>query len=235
MFRSHLDGAHHGLTPGALDRDPGRLLGSDIVMQLDECIAWPQPTRRAASAPCGFRSRWAERCKARVRRAGAPSRAVRHPAGRRRSRTCARNRPERLVEIGFDGYAIGGLAVGEPQAVMLRDARDGGAAAAGRPAALPDGRRQADDLVEAAWRAASTCSTACCRPAPAATASPRPASARSTCATRATPRIRARSTLRAAAPPAATIRAPICITSPRRTRSSAPCCSARSISTTSRT
>ena len=151
--------------------------------------------RRAArsSARCSCRCAGPSAASARSRRAAAGPRAVRHRAGRRRSGAARRASARALVDIGFDGYAIGGLAVGEPQAVMLRDDRGGGAGAAGRPAALSDGRRHAGRPPRRRWRAASTCSTACCRPATAATAWPSPASARSTSRTRGTPRTRARS------------------------------------------
>ena len=59
------------------------------------------------------------------------------------TRRCARESARALVDIGFHGYAIGGLAVGEPQDVMLQGGRGRRAAASGRPAALSDGRRHA--------------------------------------------------------------------------------------------
>ena len=62
--------------------------------------------------------RWAARVAGGVRGA-ARLRAVRHRAGRRASPTCARRSVAALPEIGFEGYAIGGLAVGEGQAAML--------------------------------------------------------------------------------------------------------------------
>jgi queuine tRNA-ribosyltransferase len=115
-FRSHIDGAKVELSPER-SIEVQRLLGSDIAMQMDECVRLPAE-RDDIERAMRLSLRWAERSK----RAFEPA-----PAGymlfgivqggdvpelRRRS-------AEALVEIGFHGYAIGGLAVGEPQAVML--------------------------------------------------------------------------------------------------------------------
>ena len=118
-FRSHIDGAMVELSPErAIEIQT--LLGSDIVMQLDECIKLPSTrgrdrARDAAVAALG------RALQARLRGRAARPRAVRHRAGRRRCRRCASQSARALVEIGFHGYAIGGLAVGEPQEVMLQD------------------------------------------------------------------------------------------------------------------
>jgi queuine tRNA-ribosyltransferase len=114
-FRSHIDGSEHRLTPER-SMEIQRLLGSDIVMQLDECTALP------AEPPILERAMrlsldWAERSKAAF--SDPPDRALfgivqggDRPALRLQS-------AGGLTQIGFDGYAVGGLAVGEPQAVML--------------------------------------------------------------------------------------------------------------------
>ena len=117
VFRSHLDGATVSLTPERAIEIQA-LLGSDIVMQLDECIRLPQP-RAELERAMRLSLAWAERCKRAFAAGGAGARAVRHRPGRRRPRLARRlgPRPRRLS--AFDGYAIGGLAVGEPQAVML--------------------------------------------------------------------------------------------------------------------
>jgi len=116
-FRSHLDGAMFDLTPErAIEIQ--RLLDSDIVMQLDECIRLPAADAEVERA-MRLSLRWAERC----RRAfeGAPDgRAL---FGIVQGGTLPKLRQESaqaLVEMGFQGYAIGGLAVGEPQEVMLQ-------------------------------------------------------------------------------------------------------------------
>ncbi|GMG84455.1 tRNA guanosine(34) transglycosylase Tgt [Paralimibaculum aggregatum] len=114
-FRSHIDGSEHWLTPER-SMEIQRLLGSDIVMAFDECTPFPC-TREQAAASMRLSMRWAERSKAAF---GAPERQAlfgiqqgsTHPALRQES-------ADRLREIGFDGYAIGGLAVGEGQAVMF--------------------------------------------------------------------------------------------------------------------
>ena len=116
-FRSHIDGAMVALSPErAIEIQ--NLLGSDIVMQLDECLKLPA-TRDEIERAMRLSLRWAERCK-RAFEGAAPGRALfgivqggDDPALRIES---ARS----LTDIGFPGYAIGGLAVGEPQQVMLR-------------------------------------------------------------------------------------------------------------------
>ena len=114
-FQSHLDGSRHVLTPERSIEIQG-LLGSDIQMQLDECIRLPA-TEAEVERAMRLSLRWAERCK--VAFGVQPNHALFgivqggiDPALRRAS-------AEGLVGIGFDGYAIGGLAVGEPQAEML--------------------------------------------------------------------------------------------------------------------
>jgi queuine tRNA-ribosyltransferase len=115
-FRSHLDGAIVALTPERAIEIQG-LLGSDIAMQLDECIRLPQEHSELARA-MGLSLAWAERCK-RAFETTPPGRAlfgiVQGGDDRKLRATSARA----LVDIGFAGYAIGGLAVGEPQQVML--------------------------------------------------------------------------------------------------------------------
>jgi queuine tRNA-ribosyltransferase len=116
-FRSHLDGAMVELTPERAV-EVQILLGADIAMQLDECVQLPA---EPADIERGMRLslRWAERCKRAFERA---------PAGRALFGIVQGGDDERLreesaralVELGFDGYAIGGLAVGESEEVMLR-------------------------------------------------------------------------------------------------------------------
>ena len=115
MFQSHIDGSKHHLTPER-SVEIQNLLGSDIVMQLDECIKLPAPREEAERAML-LSVRWAERCK----------RVFGDPQGRAlfgivqggTDEKLRRESAEALVNIGFSGYAIGGLAVGEPQADML--------------------------------------------------------------------------------------------------------------------
>jgi queuine tRNA-ribosyltransferase len=116
-FRSHLDGTMYELSPErAIEIQ--LLLGADIVMQLDECVKLPAE-RIDVERGVRLSLAWAERCK-RAFAGAPPGRALfgivqgGDDAGLR----LASARP--LVAIGFDGYAVGGLAVGEPQDVMLR-------------------------------------------------------------------------------------------------------------------
>ena len=121
IFRSHIDGAMVELSPErAIEIQT--LLGADIAMQLDECVELPKPLVELERA-MNLSLRWAERCK----------RAFEHaPRGRALfgivqggDDAQLRNVSARaLIDIGFDGYAIGGLAVGEPQAVMLKVIED---------------------------------------------------------------------------------------------------------------
>jgi queuine tRNA-ribosyltransferase len=116
-FRSHLDGALVELTPERAV-EIQTLLGSDIAMQLDECLKLPAPHRELERA-MRLSLAWAERSK-RAFEQTPPGRAlfgiVQGGDDPQLRTTSARG----LVDIGFPGYAIGGLAVGEPQAVMLR-------------------------------------------------------------------------------------------------------------------
>lgn len=117
-FRSHVDGARHVLTPErAIEIQC--LLGSDIQMQLDECIAFPAPPEEARRA-MELSLRWAERCRRAFAERSSPGQALFgivqggvYPELRRRS-------AEELAAMDFPGYAVGGLAVGEGQDVMLR-------------------------------------------------------------------------------------------------------------------
>ena len=116
-FRSHIDGATVDLTPERAV-EVQLLLGSDIAMQLDECVRLPAE-RADIERATKLSLRWAERCK-RAFESAPPGRALfgivqggDDPALREESARA-------LVDIGFPGYAIGGLAVGETQEVMLR-------------------------------------------------------------------------------------------------------------------
>jgi queuine tRNA-ribosyltransferase len=116
-FRSHLDGAMVELTAERAV-EVQILLGADIAMQLDECVRLPGEPADIERA-MRLSLRWAERCKRAFE--GAPSgRAlfgiVQGGDDERLREASARA----LVDLGFDGYAIGGLAVGESEEVMLR-------------------------------------------------------------------------------------------------------------------
>ncbi len=110
-FRSHLDGSLHELTP---ERSIAiqHLLGADLTMVLDECTPYPAP-REAVASSMELTTRWAERSRrAFVERPGHSLFGIVqggvHSDLRLRSAAG-------LIEIGFDGYAVGGLAIGEGQ------------------------------------------------------------------------------------------------------------------------
>ena len=115
-FASHIDGTKFVLTPERSIEIQADLLGADIVMQLDECVAWPAEEARAAEA-LRLSARWGARCKAAF---GERDRQALF--GIQQGSTfehLRRESAERLMEIGFDGYAIGGLAVGEGHDQMM--------------------------------------------------------------------------------------------------------------------
>ena len=115
-FRSHIDGAAHRLTPERAIEIQADLLGADIVMQLDECPKLPAPLADVRKA-MELSLRWAQRCKRAFGQRdaqnlfaivqGGTDAGLRHASA------------EALVREGFDGYALGGLAVGEGQGEML--------------------------------------------------------------------------------------------------------------------
>ena len=111
VFQSHLDGARVDLTPERAV-EIQHLLGSDITMVLDECTAWPV-TEEEARTSMALSMRWAARCKAAFEpRAGYGLFGIVQGSvfpGLRRDSAAA------LIDIGFDGYAVGGLAIGEGQ------------------------------------------------------------------------------------------------------------------------
>jgi queuine tRNA-ribosyltransferase len=94
------------------------LLGSDIAMQLDECVKLPAE-RRDIERAVTLSLRWAERCK-RAFAGAAPGRALFGIVQGGDDQTLRAESARALTDIGFDGYAIGGLAVGETQEVMLK-------------------------------------------------------------------------------------------------------------------
>ncbi len=114
-FQSHIDGSGHELTPER-SMEIQRLLGSDIQMQFDECVRLPCP-REEAERAMRLSLRWAERSKAAF--GEQPGRAIFGIVQGGVDQDLRVASARALVDVGFDGYAIGGLAVGEPQAVML--------------------------------------------------------------------------------------------------------------------
>ena len=114
-FKSHIDGSRHELTPER-SMEIQRLLGSDIVMCFDECPALPADRDRIAES-MRLSMRWAERSKdAFGDRPGHMLFGIQQGGLEQDFRE---ESAEALKAIGFDGYAIGGLAVGEGQEAMF--------------------------------------------------------------------------------------------------------------------
>jgi queuine tRNA-ribosyltransferase len=119
-FKSHIDGSAHLLTPER-SIEVQRLLGADIVMAFDECTPFPA-TREAAAASMERSMRWAARSRAAFDSGGdhAQASALFGIQQGGMDEDLRRVSAGKLRDIGFDGYAVGGLAVGEGQAEMLR-------------------------------------------------------------------------------------------------------------------
>ncbi len=116
-FQSHIDGSSHLLTPEKAIEIQGSL-GSDIIMCLDQCVGHPADTQKTREA-VDLTTRWAARSKMKWEEALNAENALfgivqggMH--GFLRERSAAE-----LVDIGFSGYALGGLSVGEPKELML--------------------------------------------------------------------------------------------------------------------
>jgi queuine tRNA-ribosyltransferase len=119
-FQSHIDGSRHMLSPER-SMEIQRLLGSDIVMAFDECTSYPA-TRDQAARSMERSMRWAKRSRdgfdsgtdhaARAALFGIQQGSMEADLRLQSSQA--------LIDIGFDGYAVGGLAVGEGQAEMFR-------------------------------------------------------------------------------------------------------------------
>ena len=114
-FTSHIDGSRHMLSPER-SIEVQRLLGSDIVMCFDECAALPAPDKAIAKS-MRLSTRWAERSKTAFgERSGHALFGIQQGGLNRELRE---ESAKALVAMGFDGYAIGGLAVGEGQDAMF--------------------------------------------------------------------------------------------------------------------
>jgi queuine tRNA-ribosyltransferase len=143
QFQNHIDGTPAFISPEAAMQIQAAV-GSDIAMVLDECLPWPCE-RDSAARSLDLTIHWAKRCKAsHAERIAAESRdaaAIRTPSASG-SLDCTRDSgseqllfgivqgatfpelrsaaAEAVVQIGFDGYAIGGVSVGEPEEEMMR-------------------------------------------------------------------------------------------------------------------
>jgi queuine tRNA-ribosyltransferase len=115
-FRSHIDGSAHLLSPEKA-MEIQHCIGADIVMCLDQCVAYPAD-REAVAEAMERTTRWAGRCKAIASR-GAPGAGALFGivqggmhADLRMASAAA------MTDMGFPGYAVGGLSVGEPKALL---------------------------------------------------------------------------------------------------------------------
>ena len=149
-FRSPVDGSTHFLSP-EIAVEVQQALGADIMHPLDECLAYPA-SREAAERSLELTLRWAARSKAAHVGRGAANQAmfgiVQGGTDEERRTRAARA----TVELGFDGYAIGGMAVGEPkQAMYDLTALVASLVPAGQPRYLM-GVGKPEDLVEAVAR-----------------------------------------------------------------------------------
>jgi len=114
-FKSHIDGSRHEITPER-SMEIQRLLGSDIVMCFDECPALPADRDRIASS-MRLSMRWAARSKDAF--GDRPGHALFGIQQGGLEPDLREESAKALVDIGFDGYAVGGLAVGEGQEAMF--------------------------------------------------------------------------------------------------------------------
>jgi queuine tRNA-ribosyltransferase len=115
-FKSHVDGSKHYLSPER-SIEIQKLLGSDIVMCFDECTPYPT-TKVEAETSMSMSMRWAKR--SRDAFGDRPEHALFGIQQGSTFRDLREKSAEKLSEIGFDGYAIGGLAVGEGQEQMFK-------------------------------------------------------------------------------------------------------------------
>ena len=115
-FRSHIDGSEHLLTPESAT-ETQHLLGADIIMAFDQPVGYP--AERALAREATERSdRWAARCLETHR--GRSDQALFAIVQGGFEADLRAESARRLMEMGFDGYAVGGLSVGEPKEVTFR-------------------------------------------------------------------------------------------------------------------
>ena len=149
-FRSPVDGSTHFLSP-EIAVEVQQALGADIMHPLDECLAYPA-SHEAAERSLELTLRWAARSKAAHVGRGAASQAMFGIVQGGTDEELRTRAARATVELGFDGYAIGGMAVGEPkQAMYDLTALVASLVPAGQPRYLM-GVGKPEDLVEAVAR-----------------------------------------------------------------------------------
>jgi len=115
-FQSHIDGSRHLLTPEK-SVEIQICLDSDIIMCLDQCIAYPAE-RAAALAALEITTRWAQRCRQTWREQSGEKNALFGIVQGGMYEDLRRMSAEALAALDFSGYALGGLSVGEPNTMM---------------------------------------------------------------------------------------------------------------------
>ena len=111
-FRSHIDGSLHFIGPAEAMKIQG-ILGSDIAMTFDECIPYPS-TREYAEKSIELTTAWARQCKENQN----PGQALFGIVQGGMYKDLRKQSAEEIISIGFDGYAVGGVSVGEPKEEM---------------------------------------------------------------------------------------------------------------------
>jgi queuine tRNA-ribosyltransferase len=113
IFQSHIDGSRHFLTPEKVI-EVQENIGADIIMCLDECVPYPSSYEYTRSS-VELTSRWAQRCKDAKKPDGAMLFGIIQGGfyGDLRLKSA-----DELINMDFDGYALGGLSVGEPKSIM---------------------------------------------------------------------------------------------------------------------
>ncbi|MGD9412591.1 MAG: tRNA guanosine(34) transglycosylase Tgt [Desulfobacterales bacterium] len=116
-FQSHIDGSRHLLTP---EKTIGiqTCLGSDVIMCLDHCIQYPAE-REATRQALEITTRWAARCKTAWQDRSNENGALFGIVQGGMFKELRKSSSEALIALGFDGFAIGGLSVGEPVETMM--------------------------------------------------------------------------------------------------------------------
>ena len=135
-FRSHIDGSEHFLSP-ELAVEYQRGLGSDIAMVLDHCPAYGESDEEVRQAT-ERTSRWAKRCLDASTDDGPALFGIVQGGW---SEQLRRSSAEHLASLGFQGYAVGGVSVGEPKALSLPGRRAIGTLPAPGQTKVPDGGR----------------------------------------------------------------------------------------------
>jgi len=113
LFQSHIDGSRHFLTPEKVIRIQENI-GADIIMCLDECIPYPSSYEYTKSS-VGLTSRWARRCKEAKKPDDSMLFGIVQGGFYKDLRLKS---AQELIDMDFNGYALGGLSVGEPKSIM---------------------------------------------------------------------------------------------------------------------